>query len=65
MKMAKMFSMRNITEFLRTPSGGRGSTTGWRRIGTSAAKEVRRGTRALRRRYSASDEGSIELAARV
>lgn len=67
MKMARKLSTRNITEFLREASGDllRESKGGWRRIGTSATREVRRGTRAFRSRYSASDEGSIELAASV
>lgn len=66
MKTAKMFSIRNMTEFLRAACGeGESNRGGWRRIGGSATMEVRRGTRAFKSRYSASDEGSIELAASV
>ncbi|PON45720.1 hypothetical protein PanWU01x14_257120, partial [Parasponia andersonii] len=57
--------MRKIRESRRTASGGRGSTDGWRRIGISAAMEVRRGMIALRKRYKGLDDGLIALAARA
>jgi hypothetical protein len=63
--MAKKFKIKNISESRLTAAGGRGSKGGWRRIGITAAMQTRRGTRAFKRRYSESDEGSIELAARV
>lgn len=65
MRTAKKFNRRNTRESRRIASGGRGSNDGWRRIGKSAAMEVRRGTTAFKRRYSASDDGLIEFAARV
>lgn len=65
MKMAMKFNMRNMIESRRTPSGERGSKDGWRRIGSKATMEVIRGTRAFKRRYISSDDGSIALPARV
>lgn len=63
--MAKKFKIRNTSESRLTASGGRGSKGGWRRIGMVAAMQTKRGTRAFKRRYNESDDGSIEFAARV
>ena len=57
--------MRKIRESRRTASRGRGSKEGWQRIGGRATMEVRRGIRALRRRYSAFEEGLMASAARA
>lgn len=65
MRTAKKFNTMNIRESRRTASGGRGSNDGWQRIGRSAAMEVIRGMTAFKRRYSASDDGLIDFAARV
>lgn len=62
---AKKLRKRKMRESRRTAWGGRGSREGWRRIGISDTKEVRRGRRAFKRRYRGEEEGSIELAARV
>lgn len=64
-KTAMKFKIRKIRESRLTPSGGRGSKEGCRRIGISAAKEVMRGMRALRRRYSSFEDGLIALPARA
>ena len=63
--MAKKLSIRNISESRFAASGGRGSKGGWRRIGITARTEMRSGMREFRRRYIASEEGFIELAASV
>lgn len=47
---AKAFRRRNISCSRRMASAERESTGGWRRMGTNAAKEVRRGTNAFKRR---------------
>lgn len=60
-----MLSTRNMRESRRTPSGGRGSKGGWRRIGMIAVKETMSGIRAFKRRYSSGEAGLIALYARV
>lgn len=54
-----------MRESRRTPSGGRGSRLGWRRIGINAAVEVRRGMTAFKIRNKEVDDESIALTARL
>lgn len=47
---ARAFKKRNISCSRRMASAGRESTGGWRRMGISAAREVKRGMNAFKRR---------------
>lgn len=64
-KTARIFKKRKMTESRRTPSGGRGSREGCRRIGINAATEVIRGMTAFKMRYIVVEEESIASAARL